>query len=1037
MPSGAFLARTAIISEEDGVVTDELIDAQPLESVPVSPENAISGASQCCRNPALENANYLYVSTMDGRLHALDAINGGRVVWVADFDAEALLCGTLGKVQPMQVDGRLFNLVPALDGTLYMYSREERLLEPIPLSTDLLLQASIRVGHDAVAGGRTISTTGVDPLTGEVRYHCSSSQCDSVVNEPVTSTLVFRRSTSKVRAVDALTGHERWNLSVSEYDATLVMMNRGEFYPRGARIRYLVQPPDGIVTAFDSCGNELWSRQLNSHIARTWKLEGGELSEVSLFNTENIHTLSLTNEETASGVPQSESLFYLGTVNDEPFIMHSAMVKNEMKRIARNIELREPSPASGQLPRSTYLIERGTVDDLLSASYKRSFTAQQAKKTNKEVVVRDSRELQVVANSDERNSYMVSCPNSEGMSLIGEKDIRSAAFDYPENGNQGWFVLRPTGKSKKRSVFGSLLDSSQCPSNIVDRVSRTFRVDRMVSGWWRIVALAMLGIIGSASVILHALFSRRRRRAGALEDSDTSSDSSSAEAMKKTKRAETKSTSAGPSLGAGTMSITPTPSEQVNRQRRTTSSRESGCDIFQSKFLQDFEPVKLLGHGGFGVVFEARNRLDECPYAIKRIAVANSERAIQRVLREVRAMAKLDHPGIIRYYHTWIERPPDGWQEEQDCLMLKGMQTRSKIEDAVEELGIESSSSSSSMPAPLSTTSLRQSLDIVAPSLNGRSDDGSWLDDADESRAKPDDESSSDSEGPMPNGQQRMSVEESESIVFGADGAGDGPEEIEKNSSELSKIGKKMVLVTSADEDLMPSPNTSNFVYIYIQMQLCQEQTLHAWLSGHRSWEDRPLEQMKVWMGQMCSAASYIHQQGLIHRDIKPQNIFFASDQALKIGDLGLVTRCVPAEDQPIEKSVSRFAIHTDNVGTRGYMSPEQLANKPYTFKVDVFSLGLIYCELVVPFQTLMERSLTLSDLQHGRVPDALKGLHQDERNFIAWLTSMKPDERPTCDEILDSDYMAGVETRILMGNRTPGVRRRIKSDAALQNTSP
>lgn len=131
----------------------------------------------------------------------------------------------------------------------------------------------------------------------------------------------------------------------------------------------------------------------------------------------------------------------------------------------------------------------------------------------------------------------------------------------------------------------------------------------------------------------------------------------------------------------------------------------------------------------------------------------------------------------------------------------------------------------------------------------------------------------------------------------------------------------------------------------------------------------------------------------------QPQNIFFASDQALKIGDLGLVTRCVPAEDQPIEKSVSRFAIHTDNVGTRGYMSPEQvrfhvllvfllgqflkycfqLANKPYTFKVDVFSLGLIYCELVVPFQTLMERSLTLSDLQHGRVPDALKGLHQDE----------------------------------------------------------
>ncbi|KAK6055632.1 hypothetical protein COOONC_06862 [Cooperia oncophora] len=253
---------------------------------------------------------------MDGRLHALDAVNGGRVVWVADFDAEALLCGTLGKVQPMKVDGRLFNLIPALDGTLYMYSRDEHLLEPIPLNTDLLLQASIRVGHDAVAGGRTISTTGVDPLTGEVRYHCSSSHCDSLVTDPVSSTLVFRRSTSKVRAVDALTGHERWNLSVSEYDATLVTLNRGELYPRGARIRYLVQPPDGIVTAYDQCGNELWSRQLGSHIAHTWKLEGGELSEVSLFNTENIHTLSITDGRpgsAAGATPRSESLFYLGS----------------------------------------------------------------------------------------------------------------------------------------------------------------------------------------------------------------------------------------------------------------------------------------------------------------------------------------------------------------------------------------------------------------------------------------------------------------------------------------------------------------------------------------------------------------------------------------------------------------------------------------------------------------------------------------------------------------------------------------------------
>ncbi|KAK6766811.1 hypothetical protein RB195_026221 [Necator americanus] len=996
---GTILIRSVVLGLEDGFITEEQIEA------PIIPENSLYDARRCCRHSELENANYLFVSTMDGRLHALDAINGGKLVWVADFDAEPLLCGTLGKMQPMQVDGRMFNLVPALDGNLYMYSREEHLLEPIPLSTDTLLQASIRVGHDAVAGGRTITTTGVDPLTGEVRYHCTSSQCGSTAAGAVSSTLVFRRSTSKVRAVDALTGVERWNLSVSEYDATLVKENNAQLYTRAHRFRYLVQPPDGVVTAYDSCGNELWSHHLGSHIARTWRMEGGELSEVSLFDSENIHTLSIGSELSSDPLPQSESLFYLGTVNNEPFIMHSANVKKEMRRIAKTMDLAESHSANNQIAPtsgSSYLIEKGTVDELLSSSYKRSFTAKQAKKSEEQLRTRDSRrtrELHVVAANEGRVSYpSISCPSSEGTALIGEKDIRSAAFEGPGGGDQGWFVMRPDGKTTKRHALLDMLTPSQCHTNIVERVSRTLRADHMVSGWWRIVALAMLGLVGSASVVLHALLTRRRKRGDLSTALLQSSQSSAAIPLPKTKRAETRSTSVGPSVGSTPTSPTPTPGDQVVRQRRTTSTHESGGEIFHSKFLQDFEPVKLLGHGGFGVVFEAINRLDECPYAVKRIAVSNSESAIQRVLREVRAMAKLDHPGIIRYYHTWIERPPDGWQEEQDGLMLRGMQSRSSANDLLDESRSESLESSSAVPVPVSEVSSEPSMDVVAPALNEYSDDGSWLEEDDEGIAEPED--SSDSDDPLTCAPKNPVREESESIIFGTFSSGDASKISAEVNGDISQLGKKMVLVTSTDEDLMPSPNTNNFVYIYIQMQLCQEQTLHAWLAEHRSVEDRPLDKMKIWMIQMCSAVNYIHQQGLIHRDMKPQNVFFASDQRLKVGDLGLVTRCVPAEDQPIEKNVARYAIHTDNVGTRGYMSPEQLANKPYTFKVDVFSLGLIFCELVIPFQTLMERSLTLSSLQQGRVPDVLSG-KPAERDFILWLTCMNPDKRPACDEIL------------------------------------
>lgn len=152
------------------------------------------------------------------------------------------------------------------------------------------------------------------------------------------------------------------------------------------------------------------------------------------------------------------------------------------------------------------------------------------------------------------------------------------------------------------------------------------------------------------------------------------------------------------------MSITPTPSEQVNRQRRTTSSRESGCDIFQSKFVANLLPKlcgvesvkiqippRLRARKTFGswrlrcrvrsskpprrmpIRHQAHSSREQVGWALLLFIrfwfcvnyLRNevfSERAIQRVLREVRAMAKLDHPGIIRYYHTWIERPPDGWQ---------------------------------------------------------------------------------------------------------------------------------------------------------------------------------------------------------------------------------------------------------------------------------------------------------------------------------------------------------------------------------------
>lgn len=57
---------------------------------------------------------------------------------------------------------------------------------------------------------------------------------------------------------------------------------------------------------------------------------------------------------------------------------------------------------------------------------------------------------------------------------------------------------------------------------------------------------------------------------------------------------------------------------------------------YVSRYLTDFEPIQCLGRGGFGLVFEVRNRLDDCHYAVKRIQLPNSEEAREKVMREVK-----------------------------------------------------------------------------------------------------------------------------------------------------------------------------------------------------------------------------------------------------------------------------------------------------------------------------------------------------------------------------------------------------------------
>lgn len=112
----------------------------------------------------------------------------------------------------------------------------------------------------------------------------------------------------------------------------------------------------------------------------------------------------------------------------------------------------------------------------------------------------------------------------------------------------------------------------------------------------------------------------------------------------------------------------PIPITPPNIKPVSPSNSLNTSDYF-SRYSSDFESIQRLGRGGFGIVFEAKNKIDDCHYAVKRICLPLENEARERVMREVRALAKLDHAGIVRYYNAWLETPPDEWLKQHDAQL--------------------------------------------------------------------------------------------------------------------------------------------------------------------------------------------------------------------------------------------------------------------------------------------------------------------------------------------------------------------------------
>ena len=153
-------------------------------------------------------------------------------------------------------------------------------------------------------------------------------------------------------------------------------------------------------------------------------------------------------------------------------------------------------------------------------------------------------------------------------------------------------------------------------------------------------------------------------------------------------------------------------------------------------------------------------------------------------------------------------------------------------------------------------------------------------------------------------------------------------------------------------------------------------------------------------LDQLLDAVGYAHAHGVVHRDIKPDNIFVTKTGVVKLADFGIAHRD--------NGSATHATVVGTVLGTPGYMSPEQATGRPVDARSDLFSVGTVAYEMLTganPFGAGdgSDATTLIYRIVHEPAPDlppsASAGLPVDLRPAVMAALEKDPDRRPATAE--------------------------------------
>jgi len=152
---------------------------------------------------------------------------------------------------------------------------------------------------------------------------------------------------------------------------------------------------------------------------------------------------------------------------------------------------------------------------------------------------------------------------------------------------------------------------------------------------------------------------------------------------------------------------------------------------------------------------------------------------------------------------------------------------------------------------------------------------------------------------------------------------------------------------------------------------------------------------------QIVRSLNYCHKCNIVHRDLKPENFMTVEKDSfeIKLIDFGLA---------------KNFKFNTDvlttKAGTPYYIAPEVLSGK-YDHRCDIWSLGVILYILLCgypPFHGDSDQEILVKvrNAKFDFEGEEWKTISNDAKNLIRWCLKVNPDERPTAEQILESNWM-------------------------------